>query len=102
MPVLMVMMRAVSVTFVMIVVSVDMDMNLCGPKSLANDRLGFEMDFVEDASDGLVQKGQRHARVDQGAQRHVAADSRKAIEIGNSHRGMAPEYRLNEGGERGV
>ena len=35
---------------------------------------------------GLGQHFQRHARIDHGAEQHVATDARKAIKIPNAHR----------------
>ena len=40
-----------------------------------------------ESGDGLLEELERNSGVEQRAQKHVAADSREAFEVGNSHGG---------------
>src|SRR5215831_2174254 len=53
--------------------------NLCGRDSTAGDARDFEARADIEGSDCVLEQFRRHSGIHQGAEKHVAADARKAV-----------------------
>jgi hypothetical protein len=65
--------------------AVGVDINLRGGDSAARHARNFEARPNVEGGDCVLQKLWRHADINQCAQKHVAADAGKTVEVGDTH-----------------
>ena len=65
--------------------AVDDDLDLGGGQSGTGDRFNGEIGSECERARGLLEFFEWHARSNGGAEKHVAAESGEAVEVGNAH-----------------
>ena len=62
------------------------DLDVSGPEAALDDGLAFDPHVVEsDRIDSGTDQFDINTRIDQGTECHVAADTGRAVEVGNPH-----------------
>src|SRR5262249_43763253 len=67
------------------------DINLCCGDAVAQDARSLEFRSDIQRPHGFAQEFGRDAGIDQGAEKHVAADSAETVEVGDSHGYVLPD-----------